>query len=203
MGTPLPVELDILGWSDSLILMVLALVVFGPRRLPQIGRQIGKLMYEFRKASNEFKFQMEEELRSAEEADRRKKEEERLKALALKAPAVETPALPPSEFAGTPNREEPAALPDAVPAGAELAESQAAASSAEPAEPRILPPSTGETVAASRPTPPIAPFEFQDEPSSSINGSGNPDHDRIAAQEPAAQQAVPTHTQTEQAAHHG
>jgi sec-independent protein translocase protein TatB len=40
--------------ADSLILMVLALVVFGPRRLPQIGRQIGKLMYEFRKASNDF-----------------------------------------------------------------------------------------------------------------------------------------------------
>jgi sec-independent protein translocase protein TatB len=39
---------------DTLILMVLALVVFGPRRLPQIGRQIGKLMYEFRKASNDF-----------------------------------------------------------------------------------------------------------------------------------------------------
>ncbi len=61
---------------DSLILMVMALVVFGPRRLPQIGRQIGKLMYEFRKASNDFKFQMEEELRNAEEADRRKKEED-------------------------------------------------------------------------------------------------------------------------------
>ena len=49
--------------ADSIILMVMALVVFGPRRLPQIGRQIGKLMYEFRKASNDFKFQMEEELR--------------------------------------------------------------------------------------------------------------------------------------------
>ncbi len=72
-----------LGMADSLILMVMALVVFGPRRLPQIGRQIGKLMYEFRKASNDFKFQMEEELRTAEEADRRKKEEERLRGLAL------------------------------------------------------------------------------------------------------------------------
>jgi sec-independent protein translocase protein TatB len=72
-----------MGIWDSLILMVLALVVFGPRRLPQIGRQIGKLMYEFRKASNDFKFQMEEELRNAEEADRRKKEEERSAALAL------------------------------------------------------------------------------------------------------------------------
>jgi sec-independent protein translocase protein TatB len=61
---------------DSLILMVMALVVFGPRRLPEIGRQIGKLMYEIRKASNDFKFQMEDELRKAEEADRQKKEAE-------------------------------------------------------------------------------------------------------------------------------
>ncbi len=83
-----PIELGTLGMSDTLILMVLALVVFGPRRLPQIGRQIGKLMYEFRKASNDFKFQMEEELRSAEEADRRKREEaERARNLALNPPA--------------------------------------------------------------------------------------------------------------------
>ena len=82
--------------ADSLILMVMALVVFGPRRLPQIGRQIGKLMYEFRKASNDFKFQMEEELRSVEEADRRKKEEERMRAMAL-APPVPAPAELPAE----------------------------------------------------------------------------------------------------------
>ena len=75
MLTSPPIELANLGMADSLILMVLALVVFGPRRLPQIGRQIGKLMYEFRKASNDFKFQMEEELRVSEDADRKKKEE--------------------------------------------------------------------------------------------------------------------------------
>ena len=75
MGAPLQIQLSNLGMADSLILMVLALVVFGPRRLPQIGRQIGKLMYEFRKASNDFKFQMEEELRVSEDAERRKKDE--------------------------------------------------------------------------------------------------------------------------------
>src|SRR3954471_16619495 len=86
--TPPPIQLANLGMADSFILMVMALVVFGPRRLPQIGRQIGKLMYEFRKASNDFKFQMEEELRSAEEADRRKKEEEeRQRQLAANPPA--------------------------------------------------------------------------------------------------------------------
>jgi sec-independent protein translocase protein TatB len=85
-----------LGMADTLILMVLALVVFGPRRLPQIGRQIGKLMYEFRKASNDFKFQMEEELRQSEEADRRQKEEaERQKALAANTPAPQLDAPAP------------------------------------------------------------------------------------------------------------
>src|SRR5579864_5294850 len=93
MGPHPPILLGTIGMTDSLILMVLALVVFGPRRLPQIGRQIGKLMYEFRKASNDFKFQMEEELRLSEEADRRKKEEEERK----RAAALAGPILPPAE----------------------------------------------------------------------------------------------------------
>src|SRR6202007_2093723 len=70
-----PIQLGTLGMDDTLLLMVLALVLLGPRRLPQVGRQIGKLMYEFRKASNDFKYQLEEELRTAEEADKRKREE--------------------------------------------------------------------------------------------------------------------------------
>ena len=61
-----------------------------------IGRQLGKLMYEFRKASNDFKFQMEEELRTAEEADRRKKaEEERQRALAAAPPPAQLEATVP------------------------------------------------------------------------------------------------------------
>src|SRR5580698_9662638 len=94
MVTPPPIEIANISMGDTIILMVLALVVFGPRRLPQIGRQIGKLMYEFRKASNDFKFQMEEELRQSEEADRRQKEEaERQKALtpSQRAPRLDQP----------------------------------------------------------------------------------------------------------------
>lgn len=123
MGAHPPILLGTLGMWDSLILMLLALVVFGPRRLPQIGRQVGKLMYEFRKASNDFKFQMEEELRNAEEADRRKKEEERQLALAASVAAEQASV---------------SADPPATPVGA----------LAEESVPRILPPSTGETVAA-------------------------------------------------------
>ncbi len=70
MGMPPTIEFASLGLWDSLILMLIALVVFGPRRLPEIGRQIGKLMFEVRKASNDFKSLMEEELHKTEEAER-------------------------------------------------------------------------------------------------------------------------------------
>ncbi|MGH9590245.1 MAG: twin-arginine translocase TatA/TatE family subunit [Terracidiphilus sp.] len=91
MGIHPTIDAATLGMWDTMIVMIMALVVFGPRRLPKIGRQIGKLMYEFRKASNDFRFQMEEELRNAEEADRRQREEaERQRALTA-APA-QTPA---------------------------------------------------------------------------------------------------------------
>jgi sec-independent protein translocase protein TatB len=134
MGIVPPIELDSLGMADSLILMVMALVVFGPRRLPQIGRQIGKLMYEFRKASNDFKFQMEEELRLSEDADRRKKEEERRKQLAQESVSA-SPAV-------VKTLESPAADEHLSP--------ETKASEATPLDeaPRIAPPSTGETVAS-------------------------------------------------------
>jgi sec-independent protein translocase protein TatB len=57
---------------DTIFIFGLALVVFGPKKLPEIGRQLGKLVLEFRRASNEFKMQIEEELRAAEIADRQK-----------------------------------------------------------------------------------------------------------------------------------
>ena len=150
MGTPPPFRSANLGMADSLILMVMALVVFGPRRLPQIGRQIGKLMYEFRKASNDFKFQMEEELRNSEDADRRKKEEERLAALAASAPVPKLSA--PEAMAGLIPAESLADAPETtVPeAAAEVAEPAAEQAPAEETYPRIMPPSTGEQVPASR-----------------------------------------------------
>ncbi|MGA2217919.1 MAG: twin-arginine translocase TatA/TatE family subunit [Terracidiphilus sp.] len=169
MGIPPTIETANIGMADSLILMVMALVVFGPRRLPQIGRQIGKLMYEFRKASNDFKFQMEEELRNAEEAERRKKEEERIKALAA---ATTTPKLSPTEAmapllpsssdsplseteisSATADTVYPDAHTDAYPDDG-VVPSLAAPTSEPPAletHPCIQPPSTGEQVLASRP----------------------------------------------------
>jgi sec-independent protein translocase protein TatB len=61
-----------MSFSDTIFIFGLALVIFGPKKLPEIGRQLGKLVLEFRRASNEFKMQIEEELRAAEVADRQK-----------------------------------------------------------------------------------------------------------------------------------
>ena len=48
--------------SETIFLFFLALIIFGPKKLPEIARQIGKYMNEFRRASNEFKAQIEQEI---------------------------------------------------------------------------------------------------------------------------------------------
>src|SRR5215469_7455256 len=150
MGAHPPILLGTLGMTDSLILMVMALGVFGPRRLPQIGRQIGKLMYEFRKASNDFKFQMEEELRNAEEADRRKKEEERQRSLAALAAAEQA-----SVSADPPVTAKPAESP--YPGEGSYPSQYPEETKPEESAPRIRPPSPGEPIAAARPGRPGEP----------------------------------------------
>src|ERR1700744_829107 len=70
------------GFGDYIVIFVLALILFGPKKLPELARQVGKLMAEFRKASNEFKMQMEEEMRISERAEQEKK----IAALATAAP---------------------------------------------------------------------------------------------------------------------
>jgi sec-independent protein translocase protein TatB len=51
-----------MSFSETIFLFFLALVVFGPKKLPEIARQIGKALNEFRRASNEFKAQIEQEI---------------------------------------------------------------------------------------------------------------------------------------------
>ena len=51
-----------MSFSETIFLFVLALIIFGPKKLPEIARQVGKYMNEFRRASNEFKAQIEQEI---------------------------------------------------------------------------------------------------------------------------------------------
>ena len=55
-----------LGFPEMVFLGLLALLLFGPRRLPEIGRQIGKALAEFKRTSNEFQSQLEDEVRHLE-----------------------------------------------------------------------------------------------------------------------------------------
>jgi sec-independent protein translocase protein TatB len=51
-----------MSFSDTVFLFFLALILFGPKKLPEMARQAGKLLAELRRASNEFKSQIETEI---------------------------------------------------------------------------------------------------------------------------------------------
>ena len=51
-----------LGFPEMIFIFLLALIIFGPKKMPEIGRQIGRALNEFKKASNEFKAQIESEI---------------------------------------------------------------------------------------------------------------------------------------------
>jgi Tat protein translocase TatB subunit len=82
-----------LGGPEIFLILVVALIVFGPRKLPEIGKSVGKMLAEFRKASNDFKRTIEDEV-----------EAERLRDL----DASRTPPSPPPPATESPRLEEQA-----------------------------------------------------------------------------------------------
>jgi sec-independent protein translocase protein TatB len=59
--------------NDTIFIFLLALVVVGPRRLPELARRLGKLVAEFRRASNELRNQLGAEMENIEREERAKK----------------------------------------------------------------------------------------------------------------------------------
>lgn len=55
-----------IGVPELIFLFVLALLIFGPRKLPELGRSLGKAMNEFRRASTDLRMTVEEEVRELE-----------------------------------------------------------------------------------------------------------------------------------------
>ena len=59
-----------IGMPELIIILVIALIIFGPRKLPELGRSLGRSINEFKKASNELRSTLEEEIRVEEQKDR-------------------------------------------------------------------------------------------------------------------------------------
>src|SRR5438874_5563562 len=87
-----------LGGPEVILILVIALIVFGPRRLPEIGKSMGKMLAEFRKASNDFKRTIEDEL-EAEKVRESAPPPPAAEAAPATAAVTEPPLVPPMESA--------------------------------------------------------------------------------------------------------
>lgn len=90
-----------IGMPELIIIFVIALIIFGPRKLPELGRSLGKSLAEFKRASNELKSTLEEEIRIEEQ-------QQRAAETATVKPAIPTPAAPVAHDV-TPSTPEPVA----------------------------------------------------------------------------------------------
>jgi TatA/E family protein of Tat protein translocase len=116
-----------LGVPEVLFILVLALLVFGPRKLPELGRTLGRAMGEFRKASTELKRSFNAEIALEEEKERQRAPSPRPAAIAPAAPGASEPRIPAKRAiepgpdgepavaaepaAGPPSQADPAAAP--------------------------------------------------------------------------------------------
>jgi sec-independent protein translocase protein TatA len=83
-----------IGMPELIIILVIALIIFGPRKLPELGRSLGKSINEFKKASNELRSTLEDEIRVEEQHER----------IAASTPATPPVAAPPAHDAATVSR---------------------------------------------------------------------------------------------------
>ena len=76
-----------IGMPELIIILTLALIIFGPRKLPELGRSLVKSLGEFKRASNELRNTLDEEIRIEEERTTAQKVADR------PAPAPATPVV--------------------------------------------------------------------------------------------------------------
>jgi sec-independent protein translocase protein TatA len=81
-----------IGFPELLVIFVVALIVFGPRKLPELGRSLGKSLQEFKRASNELRNTLDDEIRL----------EERRTVKPATPAASSAPSTTPASPAGTP-----------------------------------------------------------------------------------------------------
>jgi len=130
-----------IGMPELLVIFVIALLIFGPKELPKIGRTIGKAMAEFRRASDELRegLQREVEVAEREEQPPQPSAEE-----PVVTPAAETPS-PAPEYQASETKPEEAAPVTGTSASPETGEPAGPAS--HPTEPSAQPEVTAHTTA--------------------------------------------------------
>jgi TatA/E family protein of Tat protein translocase len=106
-----------LSMPHLIVLFVVALVIFGPQKLPELARMLGKATAEFRKMTGDFRYALEEEVRELERQTRIREAEAAAASQPQPHPVETAPAVPaPAEPEGTVPRDLPAAALEAEPA---------------------------------------------------------------------------------------
>jgi len=80
-----------IGIPELIIILTIALIIFGPRKLPELGRSLGRSLNEFKRASNELKHTLEDEIRVE---DQRSAERQRPPAEVVRSPDGVDEAVP-------------------------------------------------------------------------------------------------------------
>lgn len=92
-----------IGLPEMVLIMVVALLVFGPKKLPEIGRSLGKAIRSFQEASKEFESEFK---REAEQIDKETKMEATLEPPSALAPAPPEPVVEATPADSTASKEE-------------------------------------------------------------------------------------------------
>jgi len=93
-----------LGLPELILIFIVALIVFGPKRLPELGKSLGRAMHEFKRATNEFKDKMETEVGTSQIREELEKHQQEVRTSLAKhteelyaSAAAEKPAAPKPE----------------------------------------------------------------------------------------------------------
>ena len=129
-----------LSLPHLVVLFVIALVIFGPQKLPELARMLGKMTADFRRMTTDFRVALEDEVR---EMDRQTRLREEAKAAPQQVPSPETPSIAPPALPEA----SPAAGPEPehtsqAPASPEAEQAPPVASDAEPIPASVAEPFT-------------------------------------------------------------